>query len=882
MIKRLADRFFRWFCHPDYFDEIQGDLEEIYQRDNEQAKQFAHWKHLLRVLGLFRPSLIRAFSTQSLTSLTMFRHYFRISTRVLLKHKLYAIINILGLAVGMGACLLVYQYIHFELSYDRFHPGAEHTYRLTQAVARNGEQQESGVYTTYALGPYGKETIPEVEEVVRIRPDDVGMVVTNPERDEPNQEHGIWYVDSSFFRMFDFPLRYGDRESALDGEYSMVITEPMAQKYFGHENPVGKTLSISAGTLSGDFIITGVLQALPVNSHLQFDFLLPMRFLLEHFGPYQKEEGWGWDHFVTYVTLSASADLGRVGKKFDQVIATHVGEELAQSSTEWNIGLQALTDIHLTADFPKDLASNHGDIQHVRFFGMVGLFIILIAWVNYINLSTARAMHRAKEVGVRKSVGAHKMQLVGQFMTESFLINVLAFLLALGMAFLLLPVLNNVIGKELSLNVLRQPEFWGGGTVVVLISTLLSGLYPAFILSSFKPMRVLKSTIRVSPSGVSLRKGLITFQFLVSVLLISGTYLVYQQVAFMKNQDLGFDIEKIVVINGPRVVISSGREVLYSKYRTFKNKAVGHHAVSAVSYTSQIPTRGYMGEATARRVGEPESAKKAGYAVIVDTSFTDAYDIEFLAKKEFPHKIVPYQWLVINEEAIDVFELGSPEAAIGEKLLVFGDTSEILGVVRNIHWSSLKDAYQPILFSLDNEYGAYFSIKMNLSDISETIVHIESAYKSTFPDDPFSYFFLDDSFNQQYQADLQFGNLFSAFSALAIFIACIGLFALVSFSATLRVKEIGIRKVLGASMSNLMMLLSREYLVLLLISIVIAAPLVLVGGKAWLDNYAYKVSMGVGLFLIPALMLFVVALLTVSYRTYTAARANPVEALKTE
>ena len=812
----------------------------------------------------------------------MFPHYFRISTRVLFRHKLYTTINILGLAVGMGVCLLIYQYIHFERSYDRFHPEAERTYRLTQTVTRNGEPQGTGVYTTYALGPYGKETIPEVEEIVRIRPDEVGMVVTNPERQEPYQEHGIWYVDSSFFRLFDFPLRYGNPKSALAGEYSMVITEPMAQKYFGNENPVGKTLSISAGSLSGDFTVTGVLETLPTNSHLQFDFLLPMRFLLKHWGLYQRDGGWGWNDLVTYATLSASADPVDVGRKLDQVVATHVGEELAQSGTSWNIGLQPLTDIHLTSDFPKDLASNHGDIRQVRFFAIVGLFVLLIAWVNYINLSTARAIHRAKEVGIRKSVGARKMQLVGQFMMESALINALAVLLALGMAFLMLPVLNNIIGKDLSLNVLRQPEFWVGGTLMVLSGTLLSGLYPAFVLSSFNPVRVLKSAIPVSQSGFSLRKGLITFQFLVSVLLISGTYLVYRQVAFMKNQDLGFDIKKIVVINGPRVVISSGKEVLYSKYRTFKNEAVGHHAVSAVSYTSQIPTRGYMGEATARKLGEPESAKKAGYAVMVDTSFTSAYDLVFLAKKKFPNEIEPYRWLVVNEEAVDAFGLGSPEEAVGEKLLVFDDTSEILGVVQNVHWSSLRDAHQPILFSLDNEYGAYFSVKINLSDIPETIAHVESAYKATFPNDPFSYFFLDDSFNQQYQADLQFGNLFSAFSALAVFIACLGLFALVSYSATLRTKEIGIRKVLGATVGNLMVLLSWEYLMLLLVASITAIPVVVIGGKAWLDNYAYKIEMGAGLFIVPALILFVIALLTVSYRTYAAARANPAEALRTE
>ncbi len=881
-MKRLADRFFRWFCHPDYYDEIQGDLEEMYQCDRHQSERSARWKYLYRVLGLFRPSLMRPHAVPSVIHPSMFQHYFCISTRVLLKHKLYAGINVLGLTVGMGACLLICQYIYFETSYDQFHPEAGNIYRLTQTVIQNGEQQETGVYTTYALGPLGQKTIPGVESVVRIRPDDVGMVVTNPEHNEPYQEHGIWYVDSSFFRMFNFPLRYGHHVSALAQQHNIVVTAPMAEKYFGNKNPIGKTLSISAGSLSGDFTVTGVLQPLPANSHLQFDFLLPMRFLLKHWGPYQRDGGWDWDDIVTYVMLTKAVNPDEVDDKFGDLVTTHIGEDLAKSNTKRNIGLQALGDIHLDSNFPKDLASSPGSRQYVRLFALVGLFILFIAWVNYINLSTARALLRAKEIGVRKSVGARRAQLIGQFIIESAMVNSLAVVLALGIAWLALPLLNSIIGKQLILDVLYQPSFWGAVMLVAMLGTLLSGLYPAFVLSSLKPARALKSTIVTFEQGVDMRKGLITFQFLVSVLLIAETCLVYRQVTFMKSQDLGFDIEKIVIINGPRVVISSGREVLYSKYRTFRNEVTRHSVVSVASMTSQIPTCGYMGEVTARRLGEPESVKKVGYAVMVDTSFTDVYDIKFMAKKAFPNEIAPYQWLVINEEAVSLLELGSPEEAVGEKLLVFGDTSEVLGVTQNVHWSSLKDTHRPMLFSLDNEYGAYFSIKINLSDVPETIAHLKSVYESTFPNDPFSYFFLDDNFNQQYQADLRFGNLFFVFSALAIFIACIGLFALVSYSVMLKTKELGIRKILGASTSNLMALLFREYLVLLIIAIVIATPLAILGGRYWLDNYAYKVGVGVELLIVPSMLLLLASGLTVGYRVYTAARANPIASLKTE
>ena len=885
MMKRLADRFFGWFCHPDYFDEIQGDLEEMYRRDVGQSERFTHWKHLLRVLGLFRPSLVRAFSIHSLTKTnpTMFRHYFHISTRVLLRHKFYAAMNILGLAVGMGIALLIYQYIHFELSYDRFHADAENIYRLTRTVIRNGEELGNSAYTTYAFGPTGKESIPEVEEVVRVHPDEVGLIVINEENNQRHQEGSMWYVDSTFLQMFNYPLKYGDPASALNDQHSIVITEPMATKYFGNSNPVGKPLRVSGGVLSGDFVVTGVLKPLPANGHLQFDFLLPIAFLLSHWGPYKNhDDGWSWEYFATYVKLHESTDPNEVSEKYDRLVVEHTGEELAKSNTRWEIGLQPLTDIHLQSNFPKDLANNPGSVQNIRFFALIAVFILLIAWVNYINLSTARAMHRAKEVGVRKSVGALKTQLVGQFLAESFLTNTLAALLAVGIAWLALPVLNNIVGQQLSLSVLLTTEFWMGFLLIALLGSLLSGLYPAFVLSSFHPTQVLKS-IRITPQrGFSLRRGLITFQFLTSVLLISGTYLVYQQISFMKNQHLGYDIKKVLVVNGPRVVIDKGQEVLFSKYETFRNEVATHATVSSVSLTSHIPAHGYLGEWNVRKLGEPESKNKTGYVIFADTSFTDTYDIEFLAKKEFPAVINDYERLIINEATVKMLGLGSPEEAVGEQLLIFGDTSEVLGVVPNIHWSSLREAPRPMLLSLDNHYGAYLSIKMNLSNIPETIAHIEDTYRSIYPEDPFTYFFLDDSFNRQYQADVQFGNLFSAFSALAIFIACIGLFALVSYSATLRIKEIGIRKVLGARVSHLMLLLSREYLILLLIAIALAVPIVFIGGKAWLNNYAFKTDIGLDLLVIPASVLVLISVLTVSYRTYTTANKNPVDSLRTE
>ena len=373
------------------------------------------------------------------------------------------------------------------------------------------------------------------------------------------------------------------------------------------------------------------------------------------------------------------------------------------------------------------------------------------------------------------------------------------------------------------------------------------------------------------------------FQFVISALLISGTYLVHQQIAYMKNQNLGFDAEEILVVNGPRVILDTDRSSIASKQQIFKNSVLNNHSVTAVSATSQIPGKGYIFTGSMRKRGNSVSSDIPANALLVDATFTDVYDFTFLAGEPFTAEMPERERVIINEEAVKAFGLGSPARAVGQELVISGfDTLSIQGVTENVHWSSLKDAHLPVLFWLDHTYGAFFSIKINLSDIPETIAHVESAYRSTFPDDPFSYFFLDDSFNQQYQADLRFGHLFTVFSTLAVFIACIGLFALVSYSATLRIKEIGIRKVLGARVSDLMLLLSREYLILLLIAITLAVPIVFIGGKAWLNNYAFKTDIGLDLLVIPASVLVLISVLTVSYRTYTTANKNPVDSLRTE
>lgn len=862
-------------------------LERFETRIQDRGVGHAKCLFILDVLRLFRPGLIRSISeTRILNHYAMYRNYFKIGWRSLIKNKGYSLINILGLAVGMGICLVIYQYIHFELSYDKFHSDFQHTYRIMFDKTQNGVGQGPDPYVGYAVGVRAKEEIPGIKQYVRLHKYQVNTIVTNPDNNKAFHEDGqdLLFVDSAFLQVFDFPLKLGSKESVFDEKFNIVISEKYAEKYFGTSNPIGKTLRVSTRPSPGDYKVTGVLEKLPANSSLQFDFLLPMENYLELAwgGAVMKNsDGWSsWLSFVTYVTIDESVGLDVIGKKFDQLITKYNGARNAQLNVVEKTVLQPIADIHLRSDDNTNerFVTNTGSVQDVQVFSIIAFSILFIAWVNYINLSTARSVRRAKEVGIRKSIGALRKQLIGQFIIESFWVNFSSAIIAIGIALFTLPILGQIVGKELAMNLLHIPLFWTWFVSAVIFGSLLSGLYPAFVLSSFKPVSMLGSNYATGIGNVNFRRALITFQFLTSLLLISGTYLVYKQIIFMKNQQLGINVKKILVLKGP----NTDRDIvdLQSRFQIFKDELTSHHSIADVAGSIFIPGQVNNTEISdLRKLGQPESEAPYGRAVPVGLDFPETFGFEFVAGDSFTPDMSDYEFAIINEEAVVAYGLGSPENAIQEIMVSEEGQVRIIGVVKNFHWHSLRDAQTPYVFVLEALAHSYISCKMNLSNIPESIAHIESKYNSFFPDNPFEYFFLEDQFNEQYQADIQFGSLFFAFASLAIFIACIGLFALVSYSATLRTKEIGIRKVLGANIINLMMLLSKEYLVLLLIAIVLAVPLTLYWGRAWLDNYAFRANLGIESFLIPGIILMIISLLTVSYQTYAAAKENPVESL---
>lgn len=630
----------------------------------------------------------------------MIKHYFKVASRNLAKNKIFSLINIFGLTLGMGVFLLISQYIYFESSYDQFHSNAENIYRL-RITSKQGGDLSSSTYNGYALGPSGQEMIPEIEQFVRIHPQMERMVVSNKQDNVRHQENNSWYVDSNFLELFDFPLVYGDSKSALSNKNSIVITEQIAQKYFGDANCLGKELQVNEGQLIGEFIISGVLKQLPKNSHLQFDILLPMEFLLKNEKTYTETNGWDWSNFVTYISLDKNADPEKVAEKFNQVFITHIGEYLAETNVSLEASLQPLADIHLKSEFTKDIASNNGDSQNITFFSIIAILILVMAWINYINLSTVQALGRSKEIGVKKIIGADRKQLISQFLIESFLVNFLAALFSIGIGYLLLPILNQILGQNLSLDVIMNLKFLGRFSLVIVVGTLLSGLYSAFILSAYKPINILKSNTIKQRGGLSLRKGLIIFQFFISMLLISGTYLIYKQVLFMKNQDLGLDIEKVLVVDGPSRILEKEMSERQSKFQVFKEQVTTHHSISEVSGSGSIPGRKSNATLDMWTLDAPDekSLDQNARIIFVDADFFDTYDFELLSGEGFKER---GSWIpndvVINEEAVKIFGFGDAANAIGKRLVAdYGgvDTLTVSGVIKDFHWNSLKDSYSP-------------------------------------------------------------------------------------------------------------------------------------------------------------------------------------------
>ena len=811
----------------------------------------------------------------------MLKNFLLIATRNLLKRKLYSFINIFGLALGMAVCLVILKYVDFELSYDSYHTNAASIYRVNSTWYQNGESRGTGIITGYALGPALQTEVPGIKTYVRTHPMYGGAVLTYERENNPSifHEESIQFVDSTFFEVFSYEAVAGNLATALQKPNSIVITEKIASRYFKDgKDPLGKVFQISGGWSDGTYEITAVIKNAPENSHFPFEIVMPIHNLLQN-GQYQSDDGWGWNNFVTYVELEAKANPNVIEEKLPALVEKYQGEDLAKSNSKRIYEFQPIREIHLTPGYRHESNATIST-NTIYFFLLISVFILAIAWVNYINLSTARAMERAREVGIKKSIGAFRSQLLMQFIFESILVNLLSVIIAVCIALGLLPLLGEIVGKTLVFD-FTDYRFWLILTGLFVIGSFISGLYPAYMLSSFKITEVLKGKSGKA-SGFSLRKALVVFQFASSVMLIAGTFTIYRQMMFMRNQDKGLTMDQMLILNGPSVFDwkgGQGRERLIS----LKHELQQIPGVLSVTTSGAIPGGGHNWGTSMRKVGAQPEENKNGSVVWVDPDFVETYSMTLLAGKNFNIAIKSdMEAVLINEAALTAFNLGTAEEALEERIVLGNDSVAILGVLKNYHWASLKAEHGPWLLKADTISRRNYSLHLSSTDMPATIEKIEAKYKEIFPGNPFDYYFLDDFFNSQYKGEQQFGKIFSLFSILAIVIACLGLWGLASFTTAQKLKEISIRKVLGSSVGGILGLLSWEFLKLVMIASIIAIPLTWYGIDQWLSSFAFRIGLQWDLFVVPVLILAVIALGTVSLQILRGANVNPAKVLRSE
>lgn len=802
----------------------------------------------------------------------MFRNYLTSVFRYVSRNKAFTVINLLGLAMGMTACMLITQFVLHEFSYDDFHEKKARIFRLQLDRYNQGEITTQWAAGAMGIGPDVKDNFPEVEDYVRL----TGSNVQFSYGDVYFKEEGVFYATESFFKMFSIPLIKGIDSVVLRDPFKVVLSESLAKKYFGDEDPIGKILKNNG---KEEFEITGVFQDLPVNTHMRISALFSYSTFESLVNDPDALRSWHWDGHFTYILLDKNSRPDDFERKLLTFSEAHEAEELKRAGAGMVFHLQPLTDIHLDSHFMYEF-KNNGDRQAAYFLSVVAILILIIAWINYINLSTAKSIERAREVGVRKVMGGFRKQLIQQFLFEAVLLNTLAVLLAVLMVILLTPWFSELAGRELGYVLFQENVFWLWMVILIFGGALLSGLYPAFVLSGYKPVEVLKGRFKNSGRGVLLRKGMVVVQFVASITLIVGTFTVYRQIHFMQEQSLGVDIDQAVVIQSPNVVDSTYQQ----KFRVFKQQILQYPEVSAVTASTSVPGRQPGWNAGGiRRLTQREDESNQYRVIMMDHDFVKAFQLEVLAGRPFSGELTNERKnVMINESAVRLMGFKTLEESINDEIFFWGDTFRIVGVLKDYHQESLKKAYEPLVFRYNESPGGFYSIKFNTGNMQASLAKFEDHWKSVFPGNPFIHFFLDDHYDQQYQNDQQFGKVFGVFSLLAIFIACLGLFGLSSLTAIQRTKEIGIRKVLGATIRSILALMSRDYVVLLLISITLSVPLAWWIMDNWLQEFAYRIPLSWWIFFLPSLIVVAIALITVSVHTIRAARTSPSSSLRYE
>ena len=844
-------------------EDIEGDLLERFEK--HQSK----WKFTWDVIRLLRPSLMKPFNKdQKLNYYNMLSNDIKTSLRIIKREKLYSTINILGLSSGFVIAILILLYVRFEQSYESYNPNADKVVRITMDYLDGETLIDQDCETYHILGPMIEEAFPEVKDFTRAFRIGLGLEVNEKVFYEPT----AYAVDASFLSMFGYPLLYGDPKTALKEPGHMVLTESTAKKFYGRVNVIGETIKIDENSSAK---IVGVVPDSPQNTHLKFNVLISypsMKSTLD-----QRDDPWNNNDTFTYFQLSDAemypnfvANLERLSNRLIQ--EDHIPDERIVS--------EPISDIHLYSDKSYE-AEQNGSATLVYFLLGVALLVIIIAILNYINLSTAKAMDRAKEAGIRKVVGSSVGQLRMRFFVESVMLNLIAGLIAIVVIGLVFNAYKALAGLPDSVGILYDPETWlvlGG---LILISTIVSGIFPAFMLGSFRPMEVLKGKFSHSAKGVFMRKSLVTIQFSIAIFLLIQTFTAHEQLSFMLNKDLGMKTEKVVVINAPPV------EGQTKSIQTFTKSLVANPNLLSVSTSSTVPglSTATMSSSTNLTLDEEtRELKNNFYFYQVDSSFFSTMQMEMVAGEDFS-KISNYEHpIIINEEALRIWGVADANQVINKKSSFWGMKNTIVGVVKDFHQLGVKSSHIPIVFlpyGHDNNPD-FINVRLGSGPVIQQVEELEKLYNEHFPNSSFEFFFLDQNFNSQYRSDLQFQQIFSILSGFAILITCLGLFGLASFTVAKRTKEIGIRKVLGASIPEIVKVLSKDFVVLVTISSLVAIPLTYILVENWLNQYSFRIGVDLWLFLLPTLFILTIAFATVFSKAFKASKMNPAKSLRDE
>ncbi|MEM9919999.1 MAG: ABC transporter permease [Bacteroidota bacterium] len=878
-------RLLRWFCADDFLEEIEGDLYELYQEEvAEYGLPRARRRFFFLSMRYIRPYFFgkKDFSFHFIHRIDMIRHYLKVSFRHLLRQKFFSFINILGLATGLACCLLIALFIQHEISYDRHYEKGEQLYRVAYDYSMRGNAGSGAVVPTPVASTLLEE-VPGVRMTARIAPSmsDAGNnQFRRADQEQNTYEEGFVYADTAFMEMFDFPMIQGDVKTALDEPNTIVLTERKARQYFSPgENPIGQIFFLN-NNKDNPYKVSGVMKDLPDNTHLRFDFLLSMQGLEE-----SKIPNWNFYNFVSYALLEGQAELTTVNATLNKVLNAYVNPESEKQAALGNymrFYFQPLADIHLHSAHIREYWS-HGDVRYVWFFGLIAAFILLIACINFMNLSTARSANRAKEVGLRKVFGSMRQQLAGRFLTESVLLSVLAFMLSIFMVRLALPYFNLLSGKSLQLP-WQEPLIIGAAFLGVIGVGLLAGAYPSTFLSAFKPIQVLKGKLRIGSRSGRLRSSLVVFQFTLSIALIISSLVVYQQLNYIQNKKLGFDKEQLLIVEDSHTLGAS--------MASFKETLKQLPEVEQVSVSSYLPVGGYMRNNSSAWTGAVETKENSvGLAKwYVDFDYLETLGMEIIEGRGFSSEFpTDSQAIVLNEQAVKMLKLEDP---IGKKVSsytyldaktgkVLYDTYTVIGVVRDFHYESMKVNIEGLSLVIGNSMVST-AVRLRPGALAASVEKVKSVWEQFAPNQSFRYHFMDEQYTAMYEQEEWIGSIFAIFTGLAIFIACLGLFALAAFMAEQRQKEISIRKVLGASTSSILILLTKNFLLLVVLAIFLAVPLAWYFMSAWLADFAYQIELSWLIFVLSGLLALVISVLTISYQAFKVAFTDPAEKLRTE